>query len=181
MSSIPKFVIVLKNEKLKTYTVISWLIIALNFVSFIYFGITKKAAIDSLPYFAAGLLLCFFVIRWLSNRETIENEMISISFTMSVVAWIIMQFYWIAAVTLILFLFQEISRRTLTIMVFENGILYPSFPKRHIEWSELNNVILKDGLLTIDLKSNRLLQNESISVVYEPDFNEFCKSHLQPV
>ncbi|MEI9911082.1 MAG: hypothetical protein WDO71_16240 [Bacteroidota bacterium] len=38
----PKFVLVLKNERLKTYTVISWLIIALNFFAFIYVGLTKE-------------------------------------------------------------------------------------------------------------------------------------------
>jgi hypothetical protein len=177
----PKFVIVLKNEKLKTYTVISWLIIALNFVAFIYLGITKRAVIDNLPYFAAGLLLCFYVFKRISEREAIENDMVSLSYSLAIVAWIIMQFYWAAGITLILFLFQDISRRTLMVLVYEDGITYPSFPKRNIDWRDLNNVILKDGLLTIDLKSNRLLQGESMSVVYEPEFNEFCTARIQSV
>jgi hypothetical protein len=177
----PKYVIVLKNEKLKTYTVISWLIIALNFVAFIYLGFTKRAAIDNLPYFAAGLLLCFYIFKKISEREAIENDMISLSYSLAIVTWIIMQFYWAAGITLVLFLFQDISRRTLMVLVSEDGILYPSFPKRNIEWQDLNNVILKDGLLTIDLKSNRLLQGESMSVVYEPEFNEFCTTRIQSV
>jgi hypothetical protein len=175
----PNFVIVLKNEKLKTYTVISWLIIILNFAAFIYMGITKKATIDNLPYFAAGMLLCIFVARKLIKRETIDNEMISLSFSIIILTWVIIQLFWIAAIILFLFIVQEISRRKLVVLVFEDSISYPSFPKRFIEWKDLNNVILKDGLLTIDLKSNRVLQHEIISVVYESEFNEFCQSRIQ--
>lgn len=179
--SIPKFVIVLKNEKLKTYTIISWFIIALNSVAFIYLGITKKGALDNLPYFAAGLLLLIFILRQMSKRESIENEAISLSFSLVIIAWIIMHFYWAAVIILVLFLFEDISRRKLTVLVSEDGIIYPSIPRRNIEWQDLNNVILKDGLLTIDLKSNRVFQNESLSVIYEPEFNEFCHSRIKSV
>jgi hypothetical protein len=175
----PNFVIALKNEKLKTYTIISWLIIALNAVALMYTGITKKSIIDNLPYFSAALLICIFALRWMIKRETIENEMISLSFSVAIITWIVIQLYLIAAAVLLLFIFQEISRRTLLVLVFEDSISYPSFPKRIIEWKELNNVVLKDGLLTIDLKNNRVFQNETLSVVYEPEFNEFCQSRIQ--
>lgn len=45
-------------------------------------------------------------------------------------------------------------------------------------WDQLDNVILKDNILTIDFKSNRIIQadlageNEAIN---ETDFNRFCK------
>lgn len=175
----PNFVIALKNEKLKTYTTISWLIIVLNLVAFIYMGITKKGAIDNLSYFSAGLLICFFAFRWMVKRDTIENEMISLSFSVAIITWIISQLYWVAAVILFLFIIQEISRRKLLVLVFEDSISYPSFPKRIIEWKELNNVILKDDVLTIDLKNNRVYQNETLSVIHEAEFNEFCQSRIQ--
>lgn len=175
----PNFVITLKNEKLKTYTTISWLMIMLNVAAFIYMGIAKKSTLDSLPYFSAGLLISIFILRWVIKRETIENEMISLAFSVAIITWIIIQLYLIAAVVLLLFIFQEISRRRLVVLVFEESISYPSFPKRVIEWKELNNIILKDGLLTIDLKNNRVFQNETESVVYEPEFNEFCQSRIQ--
>jgi hypothetical protein len=175
----PHFVIALKNDKLKTYTTISWLIIVLNLAAFIYMGVTKKGAIDNLPYFSAGLLICIFFIRWVVKRETIESEMISLSYSVAIITLIVLQLYWFAVIMLLLFMIQEISRRKLLVLVFEDSISYPSFPKRVIEWKDLNNVILKDGLLTIDLKSDRVLQNETDSVVYEPEFNEFCQSRIQ--
>jgi hypothetical protein len=49
---------------------------------------------------------------------------------------------------------------------------------RRYSWAELNNVVIKDGLLTVDCKNNRLFQKEvsaDITEGYEAKFNEFCK------
>ena len=175
----PRFVISLKNEKLRTYTIISWLILALNFLSFIYLGLTGWSGIQNLPYFAAGLLITIFFFRFLSKREEFERDAISLSFSITIIAWIVMQFYWAAVIIFFLFLFQDISRRELVVLFFDDRIVYPSFPKRTIQWEELNNVILKDNILTIDLKTNKILQNEILSPASEIDFNEFCASKLQ--
>jgi hypothetical protein len=173
-----KFQIVLKNEKAKTYTVISWLIIALNFVFFLYIGVSGSSGIMTLPFFAAGLLICIFIFKSISKREEIENDCLSLAFSVSIIVLIVMQFYWLAALIILLFLFQDITRRRLTVLVFDDRIVYPSFPKRTILWKELNNVILKDDILTIDLRNNKIFQNEVISPVSDIEFNEYCNLHL---
>jgi hypothetical protein len=175
----PRFIILLRNEKLRTYTLISWLIVALTAIGFIYTGISGKSKITNLPFFAAGLLVVIFCGRFVSKREDFENDSISLAFSIAIIAWIFLQFYWIAALTFVLFLFQDISRRKLTVLVYDDRIVYPSFPKRTIVWNELNNAILKDGILTIDLKNNKLFQNEILSPTSELEFNEFCEVHLK--
>ncbi|HLG38729.1 MAG TPA: hypothetical protein VI461_03635 [Chitinophagaceae bacterium] len=175
----PKFIITLKNKKQKTYSVISWLIIALNFISLLYLGITRSANLPTLPYFAAGLLMIIFLFNFLSKSETIENDCISLSFSLVVIAWIVMRFYWAAVIIFILFLFQDISRRQLVVLVYDDRVIYPSFPKRTIEWKEMNNIILKDGLLTIDLRNDKIFQNEIVSATSEMEFNEFCETQLK--
>lgn len=177
----PKFTIMLKNEKLKTYTIISWFIIALNFISFVYIGVSGTSKIANLPYFAAGLLLLIFFGRFISKREEFENDSISLCFSIVIIIWIVLQFYWAAVIIFFLFLFQDISRRRLTVLVYEDRIIYPSFPKRTILWDELTNVMLRDGILTIDLKNNKVFQNEIDSPASEIDFNEFCIAQLQAV
>ena len=171
----------LKNEKLRTYTIISWLIILLNFIAFVYLGVTGWSEIANLPYFAAGLLLVIFVFRLISDREEFESDSISLCFSLVIIAWIVMQFYWAAVIIIFLFLFQDISRRKLIVLFYDDRIIYPSFPKRTILWSELNNVILRDGILTIDLKNNKVFQNEIYSPASEIDFNEFCDTQLKAV
>jgi hypothetical protein len=54
--------------------------------------------------------------------------------------------------------------------------------KRKFRWSEFNNIILKDGLLTLDFKSNRLLQKEVLDDddpdADEDEFNAYCREKL---
>jgi hypothetical protein len=52
------------------------------------------------------------------------------------------------------------------------------------QWTELNNVMIKDDLLTMDFKNNSLFQaytddeeNEEYEVEDE-EFNEYCKRQL---
>ncbi|MGB4846261.1 MAG: hypothetical protein WBP16_17460 [Ferruginibacter sp.] len=48
-------------------------------------------------------------------------------------------------------------------------------------WADIENVIVKDGLLTVDLKSNKLIQAEiaeDATVVDENAFNRFCAEQL---
>jgi len=175
----PKFEIVLKNEKIKTYTIISWLIIALNFISFLYLGISGSVEKVNHPFFAAALLFCIFLFQLLvKKKDESEINKLSLSFSVIVIAWIIMQFYWVAALNFFLFIFQDITRRRLIVLFFDDRIIYPSFPKRTILWQELNQVILKDGVLTIDLKNDKIFQNEIISDINEAELNTFCISHI---
>ena len=72
------------------------------------------------------------------------------------------------------------QKKTL-VSIFTDKILYPSLPQKNISWPELNAIILKDGLLTIDFKNNKLIQQtiDENSTVNEQDFNEFCRQQLK--
>jgi len=51
-----------------------------------------------------------------------------------------------------------------------------------LNWNEVNNVLIKDGLITIDQKNNKLFQKEidaGVSLQVENEFNAFCKHQLQ--
>jgi len=68
------------------------------------------------------------------------------------------------------------------VQVSETCITYPAFPVKSFNWKELNQVILKDGLLTIDLRNNKLIQqlvDENLTRVDEREFNDFCSEQLK--
>lgn len=49
------------------------------------------------------------------------------------------------------------------------------------KWSDFSNIILKDNLLTLDFRNNKLLQldiNEEKTDVDQEEFNAFCAAHL---
>ena len=50
-------------------------------------------------------------------------------------------------------------------------------------WADIQNVVLKDGLLTIDFKNNHIFQSPITAKdkpVDEKAFNQFCLQQLQP-
>jgi hypothetical protein len=63
-----------------------------------------------------------------------------------------------------------------------SGITLPTtFSERLIGWNQLNNVILRDDLLTLDFKNNKILQLEVLDetgVVTAEEMNQFFKSRL---
>ena len=189
-SAMKKYEIILLNKKTKIYSTISWLIIAFNFIAFLFAGISGVAENKKYPFVAAGLLLALFIQslpkdRFLQkNRQEGNKNRFNIFFTVIILSWLFMQFYWPAAINALLFFFNIVSGRKLKVVISEATIIYPSFPKRSLDWNDLNNIILKDGLLTIDFKNNKLAQAEVIngdddSILNEKEFNDFCRSHLQ--
>lgn len=73
-----------------------------------------------------------------------------------------------------------VTKRPDVFIVDETGITWKAFRKKKYPWSSVHQVILKDGMLTIDLKNNTLIQvevqNPSMPV-QEHDFNQYCKQY----
>jgi hypothetical protein len=65
----------------------------------------------------------------------------------------------------------------------EEEIVFNSFPKKKHQWNELNNAILKDGILTLDFKNNRIFQKEvnaTVSTEVEQEFTQFAQKLITP-
>ena len=56
-----------------------------------------------------------------------------------------------------------------------------TIPKKSYEWVDIENVMIRDNLITIDFRNNKILQKELDSPVDKPlerEFNDFCKEQL---
>ena len=70
------------------------------------------------------------------------------------------------------------------IEVGEEGVrILRSWGAKSFDWSEISQVVIRDGLLTIDLRNNVLyqleLRNEESSIPNEALFNQFCQAQLR--
>ena len=66
--------------------------------------------------------------------------------------------------------------------VDNNGVLFNTLPKKSYPWNDIRHILIKDNLLTIDFKNNRLLQKEIAANVpedLEKEFNTYCRTHLE--
>lgn len=174
--------IVLPNEKEGTYRVVTIIVALINAVVFgyVYFKSTnanfKSLALTGLLIGISDLIL--FVVMNKTRFKRIFR--IEIAFIISAVLWACLQLYLVAALMLLFAILGFYTNKKLVILFSKEGIRYPSFPPKLFTWDTVEQVILKDGILTIDLKSNELFQftisREENKHLEEGAFNVFCKS-----
>jgi hypothetical protein len=173
----------LKNTKLRSYHRFSWFIVFLNMAAQSF--LVSTPAYSNSIYLVAGvtlivLVLTLAVVRGYVGAKTKTQYIIGILYAAQSVTWITWELYWAAAILVLFYLLYLVAIRKFDVNFSEEHISYPSFPRKEIPWNELNNVIMKDGILTIDFKTNKIIQAETEdNTVNEKEFNEFCKRHLR--
>jgi uncharacterized membrane protein len=177
----PQYELILKNEKAKFYQSSMLLIILLSILSFIFLAYYTND-LDSrrrLAVAAIAIILYLIFDQLTKNRYNLKLKPIALIYAFY--TFIRTGYYIPAIALLILMLFYYLSIRELIVKVNKQMIYYPSFPKKEFNWNQLNNVLLKDEILTIDFKNNKLFQQNidpHLSRVNEAEFNEFCKQQL---
>ena len=179
-----KFALFIKNEKAGSYKKLALFIILLSAVVFlIFFFYADKTSDRSIAITTLCIIAAAFMIdRVLNFKQKGKVEFESILLVVISVGLLAMKYWWPAIIFFSLFLLYRISQRRLLVSVSADEVIYPSFPKTIITWAELNNVILKDDLLTIDFKNNKIIQQliqKKEPAVNEQEFNDFCKAQLK--
>jgi len=90
---------------------------------------------------------------------------------------------WVGAFYFLLAFLEAQTKRPLEIGFNQDRIVINTLVKQRFSWSAFNNIVLRDGLLTMDFKNNRLLQKEVADDdddddVEEEEFNAYCRSRL---
>lgn len=179
-----KFEVVLRNDKIRQYDRMALFIILLNIAIFIlvfFYSTEKNIRFDTL----SGAVLCLIALGidyfLRSAKKNTGKPYRHLCFLLIPITWFAMGNWWAFGITLLLGTLFQISQRQLLVGIDKEAVLYPSFPKKTIRWNELNNLVLKDGLLTIDFKNNKILQSEIINSsveLNEKEFNDFCREQL---
>lgn len=179
-----RYSIVLPNEKAKTYEYVTLFILLMNlFVfGFIFFN-SLDTRIKSLSRW--GIVVCLlsfgilFIYRSTKQRYPFRIE---IFFFVLAILWFLAGWYLLSLCIAGFAVMGNYTRRKFEVIFSKDGIIYPSFPKKVFRWPDVSNVILKDGMLTIDLKNNKLIQTvidkEMGLSINEREFNLFCKQQM---
>jgi hypothetical protein len=98
--------------------------------------------------------------------------------------WLTMPFIpWIGLIFGVLAFLEHQTKRPLEIGFDRDRVVINTLIRRRHDWSAFNNVVLRNGLLTLDFKSNRLLQREVADDddddnADEEEFNAYCRDRL---
>lgn len=179
------FELALKNEKLLYYHRMAVLLLIINFAAFIIVSIyaatssTRTFAIVGIAVSTIGLAMAYWQYATVKDASNKKNV---IGLIFAAVCWGLMQSWVPAVICLLVQVFYSISTKKQIVKVINEGVQYPAlFATTLAKWNQLNNVVLKDGLLTIDFKNNKIIQAEITEQnpgVNEQEFNQFCNAHL---
>jgi hypothetical protein len=180
-----KYSFILKNEKTRNYRLISQLLVLFNLLGFVFLLINSEIGIVKNILILFAILITavytFFTVReWISRKPLPDFWHRSI-FGICAFVWMKEGFWWLSIMLLLFILLDFIAHKKLVVHVTNKTIVVPYILQKEMTWDEVNNVILKDGLLTIDFKNNKLFQHiimNSEEDISEKEFNEFCRQQL---
>jgi hypothetical protein len=77
------------------------------------------------------------------------------------------------------FLFK-FSMQKIRFVFTRQNVTKTNFPKKEFDWNLFSNVMLRDNILTLDFKNNKLIQVEieDPDKINSIDFNEFAQSKI---
>lgn len=175
-----QFDITFKNEKERTYLLLIIFFVILHALFFIYLlfyqSLWKKgvAGIVIIILYSAYRLL----ISKTRNQKFYYGEGIFILFTFY---FTFFEAWWLFIPELFLSVLVSFLLQKKSVYFNFYMIEHRTRPYKRYKWNELNNVILKDNLLTLDFKNNKLLQREINTPVNEATFNAFAREQLNKV
>ena len=179
-----KYSLVLRNDKVKQYNRFAIFIILLNVVVFLavsYYSpekYTRNIGLFGVIAITVTLLIQYF---FTGTKKRKESIFYSAALVLAFLTWVLIGYVWASIITIFLVLLYIIARNQVTIHFDNDNVVYSTIPQKIINWNQLNNVMLKDGLLTIDFRSNKIMQAEILDIdgnIDEKDFNEFCSQRL---
>ena len=171
-----RFVIILKNDKLSSYRRIGIIILLLHFFFFLYYFLKVDDDFAVIAGIVVSIIVLIFQFVGIKNNKA-PLIPVSTGFILLALVWILFNNYWLAPALLILAFLNFVSSRKLALHFFEDRIEMTTFPKKILYWKEMNQVILKDAILTLDFKNNHFIQGEvAVESLYvsEATFNQFC-------
>lgn len=180
-----QFELALKNEKLLHYHRMAVLLLIVNFAAFIIVAIyatvnnTRYIAIAGVVTTMLGLAIAYWQYATVKSADDKRNVL---GLYFAAICWALMQHWAPAVICLLIQLFYSLSVKKQLVTVNVTDVQYPGlFAPATARWDSLNNIVLKDGLLTIDFKNNKIIQAEIIETAKGVDgkaFNSFCQTQL---
>lgn len=173
-----EYIINIPNEKATSYKLVTFIIAMINLAAFVYLllqGGKQLLATGGIVISVLCLAMCF------KKNKTIVPPLMTAE-----AAFGALSMFWIASgnvlpglLMLIVAVLGFYTNRRAAIKFNQEGIWYPSVPAKLFPWNLVDFVMLRDGILTIELKDNRVFQFtlpvQEAAAHDEQQFNGFCR------
>lgn len=175
------YIIVLKKRNHHTVDTISQIMLLIAAIALI------GDAVNSANKNISSALFAVLVLGWLGfclwQKKKGGQPFYRLGLFFAALGWYNMaDGFWISLIYLLAAILEKQVKFPEEIAFDETEIVLNTFPKKRYTWNQLNNVVLKDGLLTVDFKNDHLIQKElesDITINIEQEFNAYTKALLE--
>jgi len=181
-----QYVVILKKTGQRATDLLSGLLCFISVGCFAYIGSRSKE--DWVIFLIALGLLTGLGITWrLRLRMQAGRVRHRYLLLLAAMGWM---FFtpapWVGALFLLLTFLEFQAKRPLEIGFDRDRVVINSLFKQQFDWTAFDNIVLKDGLLTLDFKSNRLIQREVADDdedddADEDEFNAYCRERIAAI
>lgn len=179
------FIVVLKAKSTSIIDLVSFFMLIIAVVFFSYSSILMYNTNGITPKLVLLIVWILGIIGWIifAKKQHSKGNNLNYRFAMMIAAWgwFMVNVWYLALLFLIAALIEK-GVKTLPEWAFdENEILFNSFPTKKYTWLDVNNVVLRFGMLTIDFKNNKIVQaevNDDVPAEVEKEFNDFCAAQI---
>lgn len=163
-----EYEVIFKNEKIKSYRLLTLFIVAMNTSYFLYLLLDPSTR--HFAEIALGTLAVYVLYRWMKTRKQ------KVAFYFDEWVFFALMLLWIDnyvfAILNLVFMLQYTVATQPTSYKFTEEIKQKNFPWKKYQWSDFSNIVLKDNILTMDLKNNKVIQGEVLTEINEKEFNK---------
>lgn len=176
------YVVTLKNQQNRYIDVLGFLLSLLSILFFVREMLAETTV--GLAYLLGSVfiaaMLAWNIYQSVRNRRKVYY---SRALLIAALVWMKMPYFqWLTFVFIILALLEYQAKYSVEIGFSEQEIRLNRFFRRTYAWTDFRNIVLKDGMLTLDFANNRILQREieddPEDDADEDEFNDFCRRQL---
>lgn len=179
-----KYSFVLKDNNQKAYNLFTWFLFFLHIAAAMFALNTDDNKVKLTVYILLGFYLLLSTAYYFYRQHPKALE------TFSLVMALLYANFWFQQVGILAVLafaavfitVTVVKGKSTAVLVSAEGVqLTRVFKTVVFPWTEMENVMLKDNVITIDFKTNRIIQVEVVEsnrMVDEIEFNLFCRQYL---
>ena len=183
-SRLYQYIVVLKNEHSRYANFIGFFLCIGSAILFLREML--RASTVSLPYLL-GIIFILGLLVWnyFTYRKGEKEIYYSKALLIAGLVWTRMPYSeWLVFVFVALAFLEYQAKLPLEIGFSSEQIVFNGLIKKKYSWQAIDNVILKDGLLKVDFKNNKIFQKEIDSgenEASEQEFNSWCREQLRKI
>lgn len=179
MNSDGPVTLVLENLKTRSYIRLGFAFMIMNALTFVMFLFLSSYFITAIAGLAV-ILIYFLIKKYEISRKPEAHRIDENLFFVLAAVWLNISIL-IGILLVVTGILLKVSLQKFQFVFSREGIIKDFYPKKKYDWQQIDSVILRAGMLTINFKNSHLIQGliENPDGVEEAAFNALMIQYTQ--